>query len=186
MNSAGDIYLLSGPGIRKISSATGIITTLAGARGAILSNGLSAFGLDSRGYLYAAEINSYLGFGLVQQVNTASGAVTTIAGRAYQNPNTFGIVPTPGPATQTPLPALTDVTTDASGNVYIATPSQISSRRCHHRHSDLCCGNPERQELYGGWSSRHGGAPQRARGACLRPRRQSFLLGFGQSRRTPH
>lgn len=122
VDSMGNIYIADfyNRRIRKVSAATGIITTVAGggpgpygdngpATAAVISDA-SAVGIDHKGNIYIADFYSYV----VRKVDTA-GIITTIAGN-----RTEGYSGDCGPATLAQLSVLQGLTTDADGNVYIA------------------------------------------------------------------
>ena len=123
VDSAGNVYIAdaSNNRIRKITAATGIITTVAGngnstfsgdgglATSAQINNPAGVY-LDAAGNLYIAENNNQR----VRKVDT-SGIITTIAGNGSSNYSGDG-----GPATSANLRNPVGVFVDPSGNVYVA------------------------------------------------------------------
>ena len=108
--------------IRKVTIATGIITTIAGTGGAGYNgDGIAAtaaqlnypqgVGIDASGNIYIADQSNYR----IRKVNAATGLISTIAGTGAGGYSGDG-----GAATAATLnqPAAVDV--DVSGNVYIA------------------------------------------------------------------
>ena len=129
MDSAGNLYI-SDPIInvvRKVTAATGIITTVAGngqrnspGSPSLWGNGGPAISaslyeptglaVDAAGDLYIADY----GHGEVREVSAASGIITAVAGNGG-----FGATTSGGAATSTPLyPAA--IALDSAGNLYIA------------------------------------------------------------------
>ena len=104
--AGGNLYFLDGGNIRKVSVATGVLSTLS-LSGQTLSypNDLA---LDVSGKLYVADGNR------VRQVQ-ANGTVTTIAGSGM-----YGSAGDGGPATLASLSSQLSVAVDTTGNVYIA------------------------------------------------------------------
>jgi hypothetical protein len=108
--------------IRKVSAATGIITTVAGtgtsgfsgdgglATSALLAAPLSV-AVDGSGNLYIADY-----FNLrIRKVSAATGIITTVAGTGM-----YGFSGDGGPATSAQLNAPVSVAVNGSGNVFIA------------------------------------------------------------------
>jgi uncharacterized protein (TIGR03437 family) len=105
VDPVGNIYVAESA-VRKISAATGIISTVPGTSGA------SGLAVDSQGNLYIAFE------GEIQKVDGASGIITTVAGGGN-----FGNFPstTPAPATSVFLEGDLSVAVDRAGNVYIVS-----------------------------------------------------------------
>jgi sugar lactone lactonase YvrE len=104
LDGAGNLYIADSGNnvIRMISSATGVITTVAG-NGAIGNSTLNQVGdgglataanlnlpqgitLDGSGNLYIADTNNHR----IREVNAATGKISTIAGSGFTNPNGTG------------------------------------------------------------------------------------------------
>jgi len=129
VDSADNIYVADAGNnrVRKITASTGIITTVAGnGQAGFSGDGASAanatlnlpsdVALDGAGNLYIADA----GNNRVRMVNSA-GVITTIAGTS-----TNGFTGDGGPAAQAELNNPWGLTTDASGDVYIA--DRVNSR----------------------------------------------------------
>ncbi|RWY48016.1 NHL domain-containing protein [Mucilaginibacter gilvus] len=129
LDAAGDIYFtdFTSDRIRKISKATGIVTTIAGtgARGSTGNGGLATaaklylpFGIsiDNKGDIYFAEING----GIIRKITKATGIITKIGGTGFDNFSGDGIH-----ATAYSLVGPYDVATDAAGNIYIGEQARI-------------------------------------------------------------
>ena len=123
IDSAGNIYTAEygDNRIRKISAATGVITTVAGngtagfaGDGGLATNaelkGPQGVTVDSAGNLYIAD---YLNF-RIRKVDVATGIITTVAGSGSGVYSGDG-----GPATSAGLVAPGEVYVDSVGNLYI-------------------------------------------------------------------
>jgi trimeric autotransporter adhesin len=126
--------------IRKVSAATGIITTVAGtglATGSVDGEGTaeprdnlgdgelataaslkSPYGvaIDSAGNIYIGDT----GNNRVRRVDAATGIITTVAGNG-----TLGYTGDDVPATSTGLSGPMDVTVDSAGNLFIADSNDL-------------------------------------------------------------
>jgi len=135
VDSSGNLYLAdsSTRRIRKVDVATGIITTVAGTGGlgvggdggpATSAQFWSPFGVavDASGNLYIADT----GANRVRRVDHASGIITTVAGNGSSTFSGDG-----GPATAAGV-SPSDVTVDASGNLYIPDGDASRIRRVDH------------------------------------------------------
>src|SRR5437773_2057330 len=124
VDAGGDLYIAdySNHRIRKVSAATGIITTVAGNGintfagdgGAATSaslNSPSGVALDASGNLYIADYFN----NRIRKVDAASGIITTVAGNG--SPAFAG---DDGAATSASLNGPVAVALDASGNLYVA------------------------------------------------------------------
>jgi len=136
VDAAGNLYIADAGNnvIRKVSAATGIITTVAGKGVAGYSgdNGPAASAeLDNpNGIAVDAGGNLYIGDSfnnVVRKVNAATGIIITVAGNGTGagsalggNLLTGGFSGDHGPATSAELFFPWGVTVDASGNLYIA------------------------------------------------------------------
>lgn len=112
MDAAGNLFIQD-TFIRKVSAATGIITTFAGTEQA-------AFGgiaLDAAGNLYFAAPNN----NVVQKLSVDTGAITTVAGNGT-GAGIFGNFYSGdgGAATQAELNVPEGIALDSQGNLYIA------------------------------------------------------------------
>ena len=128
VDSAGNIFIVdtNNRRIRKVSAATGIITTVAGnggyAYGSDIGDGgpaiLASFhhpsgiALDAAGNLYISEPYSRI----IRKIDSATGIITTVAGSSnYSVPFCDGC-----PATSSALNKPGNVAFDSAGNMYIA------------------------------------------------------------------
>jgi sugar lactone lactonase YvrE len=121
---AGNMYISDAGNnvIRKVTTATGIITTVAGnfPGGGYSGDGGTATSaqLNSpRGIAFDAAGNLYIADALnnvIREVTTATGIITTVAG------STLGYSGDGGPATSAKLHLPVGIAFDASGNMFIA------------------------------------------------------------------
>ncbi len=133
VDAAGDLYIADTEGnrVRKVSSTTGRITTVAGngvsgdngdgqlAPAAQLTDPLG-LAMDRSGNLYIAdELNER-----IRKVNAQTGIISTVAGNG-----TAGALGDNGPATAAQLNGPSDVDVDSSGNLYIADTGNHRIRR---------------------------------------------------------
>ncbi len=123
-DAAGDLYIAdwSDNRIRKITMSTGIITTVAGTgTSGYAGNGGPAtaaefslpsdIAFDPSGNMYVSEY----GNSVVRKITAATGIITTAAGTGGTGYVTDGV-----PANTTEVYEPLAITTDASGNLYIA------------------------------------------------------------------
>ncbi len=108
--------------VRKVTTATGIITTVAGngtsgyagdggaATSAELSDP-SGLALDAAGNLYVADS----GNNVLRELNAATGVITTVAGNSLA-----GYAGDGGAATSAEMHGTADVAVDAMGNLYLS------------------------------------------------------------------
>jgi uncharacterized protein (TIGR03437 family) len=133
VDAAGNVYINDGGNrrIRKITIATGVISTIAG-------NGLAGFAGDG-GPAIEARLNTPQGIAVdkdgnvyiadaannrIRRVATADGKISTIAGTGVA-----GNAGDDGPATSAQLNQPLDVTTDKDGNVIICDSSNNRIRK---------------------------------------------------------
>src|SRR6185312_2277000 len=133
LDNAGNIYVVDTQNvrIRKITAATGIITTVAG-NGTLGSGGDNGpatsasmaypdgVAIDNSGNIYIADTDN----GMIRKVTASTGVITTIAGTGY-----VGSSGDNGPATSATLNYPNAVALDGSGNVYIADSANNKIRR---------------------------------------------------------
>jgi uncharacterized protein (TIGR03437 family) len=134
VDSAGNIYIADSVFsiVRKVSAATGIITTVAGcgkptgcpngdegpATGAPVN--VSAVAVDSAGNIYIA------GAVAVRKVSAGTGVITTVAGNGGWDVTASD---NGKPAIGAALGGLTGIAVDPAGNFYIADPSSGTVRK---------------------------------------------------------
>ena len=133
LDSANNLYLADAGNhrIRKISAATGIITTIAGTgmQGFSGDNTLataanldspSGLALDSANNLYLADTHNHR----IRKITAATGILTTIAGDGTQ-----GFAGDTTAATTANLALPHGLTIDSSGNIYLADTANHRIRR---------------------------------------------------------
>jgi trimeric autotransporter adhesin len=138
VDQAGNIYIADSVFtiVRKVTVATGIITTVAGngkftGLGATNGDGglatsatvdVSAIALDSAGNIYVAGLSA------VRKVSSADGVITTVAGDPNLSINITG-KGDGGPATAAAIGGPTGIALDAASNFYIAEPASGTVRK---------------------------------------------------------
>jgi hypothetical protein len=129
LDSAGNFYIADSANsvVRKVDAKTGIITTFAGTgmpgysgdNGPATSAQLgtpTGLAFDRSGNLYISDSAK----GVVREVATATGIITTVAGGT-----TATALGDNGPATSAMLPSPAGIVLDSAGNLYIATTVRI-------------------------------------------------------------
>ncbi len=124
VDAAGNLYIAdtSNNRVRKVTVATGIITTVAGSAfvgdygdgGAAINASLnrpSGVAVDAAGNIYIADTQDHA----IRKVTVATGIITTVAGNG-----TAGFTGDGGAATAAQLDTPYSVAVDAAGNLYIA------------------------------------------------------------------
>jgi sugar lactone lactonase YvrE len=133
VDSSGNLYIADEPNerIRMVSSATGIISTVAG-NGSVSNvgnggpatsaafNQPTSVAVDSSGNLYIADYNNQR----IRLVNAATGIITTVAGNGFQGYSGDG-----GAATNAELSGPAGVAVDSVGNLFIADELNQRIRR---------------------------------------------------------
>lgn len=134
LDGAGDLYIADSANhaIRKLTLATGTLTTVAGQLGMEGSSGdgglataamldtPEGLALDAAGNLYIADT----GNDVIRRVDATTHVITTYAGK-MDDPGFFG---DGGPATSALLNTPWGLATDANGNLYIADLSNSRIR----------------------------------------------------------
>ncbi|MFT3933711.1 MAG: gliding motility-associated C-terminal domain-containing protein [Chitinophagaceae bacterium] len=138
----GNLYIAeySGHRIRKINTATGIITTVAG-------NGIAGYSgdgspatnarintpadiaIDDAGNIFIADFRN----SCIRKVNAATGIISTVAGIGVASYSGDG-----GAATNAGIPYPNSICLDATGNLYIS--ESLSSNSCRIRKVDAATG----------------------------------------------
>jgi hypothetical protein len=128
LDSAENLYIADGTRIRKVTKATGIISTVAGTgipgfsgdggpATAAMLHGAAAVTFDSAGNLYIADKME----NRIRKVTASTGIISTVAGTG-----TPGFSGDGGAATEAMLYQPIGMTFDSAGNLYIA--DQINCR----------------------------------------------------------
>ena len=133
VDAAGNLYIADAFNnrIRKVTAATGIITTVAGdgTQGFAGDGGLAIYAqlnspwgvaIDSSGNLYIADQSN----NRIRKVTASNGVITTIAGTGVRDNSGDG-----GPATSADVDYPFQVAVDASGDVYIAVAPGSNVRK---------------------------------------------------------
>ncbi len=133
VDNAGNLFIAdqNNQRIRRVDTATGIITTVAGtgsfgtsgdggpATNARLANPVGG-AVDSGGHLFIADLSS----NRIRRVDAATGIITTVAGTG-----SFGFSGDGGPPTSARLAFPTGVAVDNAGNLFIADSFNNRIRR---------------------------------------------------------
>ena len=121
-NNAGNLYVADSGNatIRQIQVSNGAVTTIAGnaGSGSISFQNPSSVTVDSSGNIYVADTMN----NAIRKI-TSSGVVTTLAG----NPGTAGATDGTGTAAEFDRPQ--GITTDGSGNLYVADTNNNTIRK---------------------------------------------------------
>jgi hypothetical protein len=131
LDASGNIYIAGGNRIRKVTAATGNITTVAGTGasgsggdgGAATNAGLNGprgVAVDISGNFYIADAYN----NRIRKVTASTGVITTVAGNG-----TAGFTGDNGPATSAELANPSGVAVDSAGNIYIADYSNNRIRK---------------------------------------------------------
>jgi sugar lactone lactonase YvrE len=133
VDAAGNLYIADtyNEVIRKVTIATGVISTVAGnGSGGYAGDGGPAtsaelsspegIAVDGAGNLYIADTYN----SVIRKVTAATGVISTVAGNGN-----FGYSGDSGPATSAELSNPDGVAVDAGGNLYIADTNNLVIRR---------------------------------------------------------
>jgi trimeric autotransporter adhesin len=118
-NDGGDLYIGGGDGIRKLTVATGVMTTILRTSS---PNYVSARGLavNAAGIIYIAD-----GFSnQISKLNVATGQLTKIAGTGA-----YGYSGDNGPALTAEFRSPTDLAIDSLGNIYVVDSNNNCVRK---------------------------------------------------------
>jgi sugar lactone lactonase YvrE len=138
IDGSRNVYITSNDpsGVRKVTDATGIITTIAGTAGTGYSGdggpATSALLFDPSGVTFDAKGNLYIadtGNNVIREVNAATGIITTVAGTGVTSFLTSTYSGDGGPATSAQLNQPTSVLFDAAGNLYFSDTGHGAIRK---------------------------------------------------------
>ena len=135
LDGAGNLYIADRDHnrIRKVTAATGLISTLAGngtpayagdglisTNAAVSVNAPTGLAVDGAGNLYIADTGNQV----IREINSANGVISTVAGTGAE-----GSTGDLGPATAATLHQPQGVSIDSAGNLYIADTANQRIRR---------------------------------------------------------
>ena len=131
VDAAGNLYIADSGNlrVRKVTAATGFITTVAGGGTNSYTNGpataaqllaVPSVALDGPGNLYIADGN------VIRKVTAATASIATLAGNG--KPGFAGYTGDGGPATSAQLSAAPGVAVDSLGNLYVSDSSNYVIR----------------------------------------------------------
>ncbi len=137
VDASGNIYIADSDSfvVRKVTAATGIISTVAGngtqgysGNGGLATSaelgGPASVAVDASGNIYVADNSVYNYDNTIRKITASTGIISLVAGTG-----TSGYSGDGGPATAAQLNGPTDVLVDTSGNVYIADYSNSVIRK---------------------------------------------------------
>ena len=130
IHASRNVYISANTSVRKVTDATGIITTIVGTAGSgyggdggpatgALLYAPAGLAFDAKGNLYIAES----GNNVIREVNGSTGIITTVAGKVVTGILTSTYSGDGGPATSAQLYEPTSVLFDAAGNLFFADPA---------------------------------------------------------------
>ena len=131
LDGSGNLYIADQRRVRKLSLATGLITTVAGneTRGFSGDGGpatsasltfVSSLAMDGSGNIYIADSGNYR----IRKVTIATGLITTVAGTGVS-----GFAGDNGLAAEAKIGDYNYVAIDAAGNIYIADTGNYRIRK---------------------------------------------------------
>jgi sugar lactone lactonase YvrE len=136
IDASRNVYISTNSSVRKVTDATGVITTIAGAAGSGYGGdggpATSALLFDPAGLAFDAKGNLYIaesGNNVIREVNGATGIITTVAGTAVTGILTSNYTGDGGPATSAQLNQPTSVLFDAAGNLYFSDTGHGAIRK---------------------------------------------------------
>lgn len=135
IDSAGNIFFTEGNRVRRISAATGIITTIAGESNGSFSgdngpgiaatlNNPNGLALDGIGNLFVADTDN----SRIRKINLATGVISTFAGKG-----TFRFGGDNGPALEADFGNPQGVAIDGAGNLFVTDTFNQRIRRIDGR-----------------------------------------------------
>ena len=136
IDASRNVYISANTSVRKVTDATGIITTIVGTAGSgyggdggpatgALLYAPAGLAFDAKGNLYIAES----GNNVIREVNGSTGIITTVAGKVVTGILTSTYSGDGGPATSAQLYEPTSVLFDAAGNLFFADTGHGAIRK---------------------------------------------------------